>query len=83
MSDPRRKRCGHLTGVGFDHDGHTRITNGKDFTLRGGSQETHERMQEVAIRVSEEMKKQGTTIADAHPEKVRDAIMRAEERTGD
>ncbi len=39
-----------LTGFGFDHkDGHVRLTKGENFRLLGGSEETHEEMQEKAI----------------------------------
>jgi len=83
MTDPRERR-NRLIGVGFDPnpDGHDRITKGPDFTLRGGTKETHERMQEVAMRVSQDLKRQGTTMRGAEPQQVRDAIMRAEDECG-
>ena len=52
-------------GVGLDNDdGHSRVTQGKDFTLCGGSAETHERMQDLMIRMGEHLKKKGKTIRD-------------------
>lgn len=43
-----------MIGLGLDgQDGHTRITKGDNFHIVGGSQATHERMQEHAIRVNE------------------------------
>ena len=55
-----------LIGVGFDNqDEHKRITEGEDFLLVGGSQETHERMQDVAIHVTESLKTKGKRLQDA------------------
>ena len=40
-----------LLGMGLDNkDGHVRATKGENFRLYGGSKETHERMQEKAIK---------------------------------
>ena len=52
-----------LLGLGLDHkDGHTRITTGENFKLVGGSAETHEVMQEKAIKLNEHMKHRGKTL---------------------
>ena len=48
-----------LLGIGLDSDGETRITKGKDFVLLGGTHETHERMQDVVIRMNERLKRRG------------------------
>ena len=71
---PRRKReVTGLRGVGLDNqDGHTRITKGTDFVLVGGSAETHERMQDFTIRLTEKLAKKGKRIADAHVQELRD-----------
>jgi len=53
-----------LLGVGLDGDGHRRVTRGGEFLLVGGSQETHEQMQERAIRFSEELQRRGRRMAD-------------------
>ena len=54
-----------LLGVGFDNkDGHIRITNGKNFKLLGGSEETHEIMQEKAIRFNEALNKRKKKLED-------------------
>ena len=55
-----------LFGVGFDHqDEHQRITEGDELFLIGGSEETHERMQDVAIHVTESLKTKGKRLQDA------------------
>lgn len=53
-----------LLGLGLDNqDGHTRITSGKEFQLVGGSAETHGVMQEKAVKMSEQLKRRGKTLA--------------------
>ena len=62
-----------LLGVGFDgRDGHKRLTKGDDFILMGGSEETHERMTETAIKVNEKLAKRGKKLRDASVEELRD-----------
>jgi len=52
-------------GVGLDNDdGHSRVTKGDDFCLVGGSQETHERMQDLVMRMHEKLRSQGKKIRD-------------------
>ena len=47
-----------FVGLGLDNkDDHQRITNCEHFYLVGGSEETHERMQDTAIRFSESLEK--------------------------
>ncbi|MDD5644387.1 MAG: hypothetical protein PHO00_02915 [bacterium] len=49
-----------LLGLGFDNkDGHLRVTKGDNFQLYGGSEETHEAMQEKAIKFNEQLSKKG------------------------
>ncbi len=52
-----------LLGLGFDcKDGHVRITKGKNFRLYGGSRETHELMQEKAIKFNEQLTRKRKTL---------------------
>jgi hypothetical protein len=54
-----------VLGLGLDGtDGHKRITQGNDFLLLGGSEETHERMQGMVVRMSERLKRKGKTFAE-------------------
>lgn len=67
-----------LLGLAFDAaDGHKRLTRGRDFLLAGGSQETHEVMQEVVIKTIEQLASRGRELREASPEEVRDLLMRA------
>jgi hypothetical protein len=62
-----------LLGIGLDgRDGHTRITKGKDFFLVGGSSETHEKMQDFTIHLTERLKKRGKRLTDASVDEIRD-----------
>jgi len=70
-----------LVGLGLDNqDGHKRITRGEEFLLVGGSEETHERMQDVAIHVSEALKTKGKRLQDAEIQEVVDLVQRAMDR---
>ncbi len=53
-----------LIGMGFDGDGHTRITQGPNTRVEGGSGETHERMQETAIKFEERIRGRDTRDMD-------------------
>lgn len=60
-NQPRKKA--ELLGLGLDNeDGHTRITKGENFRLVGGSQETHEVMQEKCIKFNEKLKDRGKKL---------------------
>jgi hypothetical protein len=52
-------------GVGLDEaEGHRRITQSEHFLLVGGSQSTHERMQETAVRFEEGLELEGRPLSD-------------------
>ena len=62
-----------LLGLGLDNkDGHVRVTRGEEFYLLGGSRETHEAMQEKAVRLGEALEKRGKRLADVSPQEFRD-----------
>src|SRR4051794_35199273 len=46
--EPTDARKAALLGLGLDGDGQVRITRGENFLLLGGSQTTHEEMQDTA-----------------------------------
>jgi hypothetical protein len=57
--------AGPVHGIGLDgKDGHVRITKMDNFRLLGGSQETHEHMQEKAIKFNERLKKHEKRVTD-------------------
>ena len=70
-----------LIGIGLDNDdGHTRITRGDGFRLRDGSQETHERMIEVAIKFHEDIKGSGRHTSEMSGAEISDRLKAAQEK---
>ena len=73
-ADDKRKRASML-GLGFDcRDGEKRITKGDNFTVCGGSEETHDHMTETLIKVNEKLAKKGKRLDDVSGEEFRDLI---------
>ncbi len=67
-----------LLGLGLDcKDGHTRITKGKNFCLLGGSKTTHSRMQEIVIKVNEQLKSKHKTLNEISEEEFIDVAHKA------
>ena len=62
-----------LLGVGLDcEDGHKRLTRGKNFVLCGGSEETHTKMQETAIKINEHLDRRGQRLEDVSVAQLRE-----------
>ena len=79
----RKTRVGGILGIGLDNeDGQKRITRTEEMVLVGGSRETHERMQETAIRFSEALEKTGKTLPEVSVRKAVDLLREAHEKTG-
>ena len=79
-TDTERDRVLGLLGLGLDNeDGHQRITRSDSFLLVGGSAETHEQMQETAIRFEEGLERRGKTLANAEVAEVIDILHEARE----
>ena len=75
-----RSRVLGLFGIGLDgDDGHRRVTRTEAFVLVGGSAETHEQMQETAIRFEEGLEKRGKTLQETEPQEVVDLLRDARE----
>ena len=69
-----------LVGVALDaKDGHKRITQSDEFLLVGGSRETHENMQDIAVRFAESLKKRGKTLPETPVEEVIELLHKATE----
>lgn len=72
-----------VLGIGLDGtDGHKRITRTEEMVLVAGSAETHERMQETAIRFAEELEKHGKRLQDTPAREAIEMLREAIERTG-
>lgn len=62
---PKKNKKAVLLGLGLDgKDGHVRVTRGENFQLVGGSKETHEVMQETAVKINEELDKRGKQLGE-------------------
>ncbi len=69
----KKSKKATLVGVAFDaEDGHTRLTRGQNFVLAGGSQETHEVMQETATKINEHLDRRGRRLEDVSLGELRD-----------
>ena len=68
----KQPRQAILLGIGLDSDGHKRITTGPNFTLVGGTQETHEEMTEKAIKINEKLEAKGKRLEEVSHEEFDD-----------
>jgi hypothetical protein len=83
---PRKKKtCPTISavlGVGLDgEDRHKRVTRSEEMVLVGGSRETHERMQETAIRFAEAIEGRGRKLQDIPAFEALEMLREAIERT--
>ena len=73
MGEKKRIKKALILGLGLDNDdGHIRYTRGKNFRLFGGSKETHEEMQEKAIKINEHLDRRGKRLEDVTPQEFHD-----------
>jgi hypothetical protein len=80
-STKKQRKQAAMLGLGLDcDDGHTRLTRGQNFVLYGGSQDTHARMQETAIKVNEQLDRRGKQLEDVSPHELRDILREVTER---
>ena len=60
---PKKIEIAGFVGIGLDNDdGHKRVTTGDNFLVAGGSEETHARLTEVIIEVSEAVARRGNCV---------------------
>ena len=72
-----------VIGVGLDAaDGVRRITRTEEGVLVGGSKETHERMQETAVKFAEGLERLGKKLPEVSPRQALDLLREAIDRTG-
>lgn len=64
-----------LLGLGLDNDdGHKRITRGERICIAGGSEETHGRMAETAIKTMEDLEDRGKALREIDPRELKEII---------
>jgi hypothetical protein len=74
---PQMKRSprAHILGIGFDNaDGHKRITRADQFSVVGGSEETHERITETLLKTCDDLRRKGKSIDQAEPRELTDLL---------
>jgi hypothetical protein len=77
----RKPKSAHLLGVGFDNeDGHKRLTTAEEFTIVGGSDETHGRMTETVLKTFEELKTRGKPLHVVGPQELAEIIHKSTPR---
>jgi hypothetical protein len=65
----------HLLGIVLQKtDGHTRVTQSKQFTLLGGTEEIHEAVTESMVKTFEDLKRKGRDLSSTHPEELGDLL---------
>tara|TARA_A100001037_G_C14842385_1_gene497138 strand:- start:175 stop:432 length:258 start_codon:yes stop_codon:yes gene_type:complete len=65
----------HLLGIGLDsEDGHTRITRAEDFSIVGGSEQTHDAMTETVCKTFEDLKQDGKNLENVEQDQLRDLL---------
>jgi hypothetical protein len=79
----RSKDSSELVGflsVGLDSDDeHKRVTRAEHFVIVGGSEETHEHMQDTAIRFNESLDKKGKSLSETSLREALELLARAME----
>src|SRR3989440_10097186 len=61
-----------MIGVALDSDGHKRLTTGPNFALVGGTEESHEKMTETALKINEKLAAKGKRLENVTPEEMDD-----------
>jgi len=75
MGEHSSVRNVHILGIGLDNrDGHVRLTNAEQFTIAGGSEETHERMTETLLKTCENLERRGKTLNNTDVREIADLI---------
>lgn len=77
----QKPKPAHLLGVGLDNeDGHKRLTSAEEFTIVGGSDETHGRMTETVLKTFEELKTRGKKLHAVEPQELAEIIHKSTPR---
>ena len=77
----RKAKSAHLLGIGLDNeDGHKRLTAAEQFTIVGGSDETHTKMTETVIKTFEELKVRGRPLQAVESQELAEIIHKSTPR---
>lgn len=74
-------RPNHLLALGLDNkDGHIRLTQAEQFSIFGGSKETHERMTVTLIETFKKLQQKGKRLEQTEPHELADIIKKVVEQ---
>ena len=75
MATGKRKKIVRLLGVGFDaEDGHVRITQGENYDVLMGSDQSHEYIQQLLQKIEDGLNKKGIGLGDLSPEQLGELV---------
>ena len=69
-----RKKKSHILGLGLDGDGHKRITQAENFSVIGGTEDTHDGMTETLMKTFEDLKRKGKELEETSAKELSDII---------
>jgi hypothetical protein len=79
--NPKQPEVVGFLGIGLDgKDEHQRLTRSEHFLILGGSEETHGRMQETAIKFNEALETKGKKLNETTLEEIIDLIHEAQKK---
>lgn len=68
----------HMLGVGLDRgDEHVRITQGPNFTVLMGSEETHDSLRGACMKINEKLRRRGKRLDNVSAEEFFDIVREA------
>lgn len=71
MRTPKEKPEAFLLGIATDNaDGHKRITRAEQFSIIGGSEETHEKMTKTMIQTFKDIQNSGRLLNELEPQEL-------------
>ena len=75
MRKPVTQTKAHLLGLGLDNkDGHKRLTRADNFTIAGGSDETHSKMTETLVKTFEDLGRKGKSLETVEKKELKDLL---------
>ena len=85
VAEPKKRRKAGILGVGLDQEenGPTRLSRGRNFLLVGGSEQTHEIMQETVTKVNERLDRRGRSLEEVSPGEFRDILFEVRDSIGE
>ena len=77
MSKEKQERIARMLGIAFDAgDGHIRVSQGDNFSVYLGSEDTHDEIRELCMRVNDALSREGRTLRELTREEFLDLIDR-------